>query len=196
MTIGAEFDTLLAAAQAGGEWAFAALYRDLNPKLLRYLSAHAPGAAEDVAAETWLGVARGLRSFTGGEGAFRSWFFTIAHRQLVQLWRDRGRRPSSPADPESFADLAAPDDPEAAGVAIVSAAEAARTIRAALSRDQADVVLLRVLAGLDADQVAEVLGKRPATVRVLQHRALRKLEGQFSPEPVTRRPPGAIAPVT
>ena len=185
MTLGAEFDTILAAAQAGGEWAFAALYRDLNPPLLRYLSAHAAGAAEDVAAETWLGVARGLRSFEGGEGAFRSWFFTIAHRQLIQHWRATGRRPSTPVEPESLFDRPGRDDPEGDSLATVSAAEAAKIIRAALSPDQAEIILLRILGGLDIDQIADILGKRPATVRVLQHRALRRLAGKFSLEAVT-----------
>jgi RNA polymerase sigma-70 factor (ECF subfamily) len=44
---------------------------------------------------------------------------------------------------------------------------------------------LRVVAGLDVDQVAEILGKRPGTVRVLQHKALRRLAGKFSVEALT-----------
>ena len=44
-----------------------------------------------------------------------------------------------------------------------------------LSPDQAEVILLRVLAGLDVGQVAKILGKRAGAVRVLQHRGLRKL---------------------
>jgi RNA polymerase sigma-70 factor (ECF subfamily) len=55
-----------------------------------------------------------------------------------------------------------------------------------LTPDQADVVLLRVLVGLDVEQVANVLGKRPATVRVLQHKALRRLAAHFSVEALTR----------
>jgi RNA polymerase sigma-70 factor, ECF subfamily len=38
------------------EHAFAVLYRDLQPSVLRYLRILAPGAAEDLAAETWLRV--------------------------------------------------------------------------------------------------------------------------------------------
>ena len=82
-------------------------------------------------------------------------------------------------------DGAASDDPEAAGVAAVSAQEAAAAISAALTPDQADVILLRLLAGLDVDQVARILGKRPGTVRVLQHKALRRLAGTFSIEALT-----------
>jgi RNA polymerase sigma-70 factor (ECF subfamily) len=45
-----------------------------------------------------------------------------------------------------------------------------------LPPDQADVIMLRVIAGLDTDRVAKALGKRPGTIRVLQHRGLRNLE--------------------
>ena len=48
-------------------------------------------------------------------------------------------------------------------------------VLAVLSPDQAEVVLLRVIGGLRVSQVAELLGKRPGTVRVLQHRGLRRL---------------------
>lgn len=180
MTVGGEFDAVLDAAKAGAEWAFSVLYRDLNPRLLRYLAAKAPSAAEDLAAETWLGAARRLHSFSGTETAFRAWLFTIAHRRLVQHWRDAGRRPSEPVAPGSLVHHAAADDPESEAVGRATAAAAARTVVRLLPPDQADVVLLRVLGGLDVAQVAELLGKRPGTVRVLQHKALRRLSVALS----------------
>ena len=83
--IGAEFPAVLAAAQDGSEAAFARLWQDANPVLLRYLRVGLPDCAEDVAAETWLQVVRGLAGFRGDEQAWRSWLFTIARR------RTRGR---------------------------------------------------------------------------------------------------------
>ena len=185
MSIGAEFDSVLTAAQAGGEWAFAALYRDLNPRLLRYFGAHATPVAEDLAAETWLGVATHIGAFRGDEDGFRGWLFTIARRRLVQHWRDTGRRPSIPVEPDTLADRAGADDPEAASLAAVSAQEAAAAIVAALSPEQAEVVLLRLVAGLSVDQVASILGKQAGTVRVLQHRALHRLAEKFPQEALT-----------
>jgi RNA polymerase sigma-70 factor (ECF subfamily) len=77
------FAAVLAGALGGDEQAFARLWRDLHPALLRYLQVVTPGAAEDVASETWLEVVRGLGQFTGDETGFRSWVFTIArHRAL------------------------------------------------------------------------------------------------------------------
>jgi RNA polymerase sigma-70 factor (ECF subfamily) len=50
--LGSSFPDLLAAAQGGDEQAFAVLWRDLQPALLRYLRVAAPEAAEDLAADT------------------------------------------------------------------------------------------------------------------------------------------------
>jgi RNA polymerase sigma-70 factor (ECF subfamily) len=185
MTISPDFDSVLAAAQAGAEWAFTLLYRDLNPRLLRYLGAQSPSIAEDIAADTWLAAARRLTAFEGSEVDFRAWLFTIAYRQLVQHWRKAARRRTDPVGPESFPERAAPDDPEAAGVSAMSAREAAAALAAALPPDQAQVVLLRVVAGLDVDHVASLLGKRAGTVRVLQHKAVRRLAERFSLELLT-----------
>ncbi len=52
---------------------------------------------------------------------------------------------------------------------------AALAVIGQLPHDQAEVVLLRVVAGLDVEQVARVVGKRPGAVRVLAHRGLRRL---------------------
>jgi RNA polymerase sigma-70 factor (ECF subfamily) len=184
--IGSDFDGVLRAAQAGGDWAFALLYRDLNPLLVRYFSARVPSAAEDLSAETWLAAAGQLRSFRGGELAFRAWLFTIGRRQMIQHWRYSARRPVDPVGPATLDNLMARSDPETEVLDGVSAQATVRAIAEALTPDQADVVLLRVLAGLDVDDVAAVLGKRPGTVRVLQHKALRRLAAHFSVEALTR----------
>jgi RNA polymerase sigma-70 factor (ECF subfamily) len=55
---------------------------------------------------------------------------------------------------------------------------------AALPREQGEVVALRVIAGLDAEHVGQILGKRPGNVRVLQHRALRRLAALLESEDV------------
>lgn len=189
MASGEAFETVLAAAQAGAEWAFAALYDDFNPRLLRYFLGRAPRAADDLAAETWLGAAGGLRTFVGDEPSFRSWLFTIAHRRLVDYWRDQatnaGGLPSGMGGLTSTRGEDLTQGPEEIVVGADSAQVAVRKIASILSPDQAEVILLRVVGGLDLEQVAEVLGKRPGTVRVLQHRALKKLAREMSLEDVT-----------
>ena len=91
--IGSEFAVLLAQAQGRDEEAFARLYRDAQPALLRYLRVVAPEAPEDMAGETWLQVAAGLAGFSGSELEFRAWLFTIARHRTVDAARARERRP-------------------------------------------------------------------------------------------------------
>ena len=57
-----------------------------------------------------------------------------------------------------------------------------------LRPDQADVVLLRIVADLSVEEVAVIVGKSAAAVRVTQHRALRRLAEQLRRSPVTPAP--------
>lgn len=183
--MGESFQSVLMAAQAGGDWAFAELYDQYNARLERYFAARASAAAQDLAAETWLGVARGLPKFRGDEAQFASWLFTIAHRRLADHWKDRKRAGGDPVGPDALAYYLSPDDTERSVLDSLAGRDAARRIAAALPADQAEIVLLRVVGGLEVEQVAEIVGRRPGTVRVLQHRALKKLAKEFSLEPVT-----------
>jgi RNA polymerase sigma-70 factor (ECF subfamily) len=172
--IGPSFEAVLAAAAGGDDAAFGILWRDLQPGLLRYLNAMAPGAGEDLASETWLRVVRGLDRFTGDERAFRAWVFTVARHRVVDRWRRRVRRHDEPVPLDALVDLPAADDPAGAAVDAISS-RAAVALITTLPPDQAEVVLLRVVAGLEVAEVAAITGKRPGNVRVLAHRALRRL---------------------
>lgn len=184
MSLDDRFATTLDAAQTGAEWALADLYRDLHPRVLRYLRAMEPAEAEDLASEAWLGVAEGLRRFEGDERAFRAWAFTIARRRLLDLRRQRSRRATAPTQAQRLEEHAATGNVEDEAMAALGA-EAALARIAALPPDQAEVVLLRVLGGLEVGEVARAMGKRPGTVRVLQHRALKRLAREIQREVVT-----------
>ena len=172
--IGPSFAAVLEAAAAGDEAAFGSILRDLQPRLLRYLDGMAPGAGEDLASETWLRVVPQLGRFSGDERAFRAWVFTVARHRAVDRWRRRARRRDDLVPADALADLPATDDPAGAAVDAISS-RAAVALIATLPPDQAEVVLLRVVAGLEVAEVAAITGKRPGNVRVLAHRALRRL---------------------
>lgn len=170
---GEAFASTLSAAQAGSSWALAALYRSLDPAVRRYLRAQLGPDGEDVASETWLSVAQSIATFEGDEDRFRAFVFTIANRRVVDHLRIRGRRPVlADVVPETIVEASSAEDEAFAGAL---GDEAARRIVACLPEDQARVVLLRVVAGLSVDEVAVLLDRRPATIRVMQHRALRRL---------------------
>jgi RNA polymerase sigma-70 factor, ECF subfamily len=172
--IGETFQAVLAAAQGGHEGAFSVLWRDANPALLRYLRVTAPEVAEDVAADTWVHVVRGLAGFRGDESAWRAWLFTTARRRVIDDARYRARRPVSPVAEMPLA--ATPLSPDTADVVLDRlSTSAAIALVAELPPLQAEVILLRVLAGLDNETTARLLGRSPGAVRVAAHRGLRRL---------------------
>jgi RNA polymerase sigma-70 factor (ECF subfamily) len=169
------FAMALAAAKAGEEWALTLLYRDTQPAVVRYLKAHAPGEEEDLASEVWIAVARQLEGFVGGPERFRGLVFTIARRRAIDASRRRSRRRTDAAADEVFAQRPGGDDPEGAVIDRLSGDEAVRRLFAILPAGQAEVVLLRVVSGMSVSGVAEVMGRRPGAISVVQHRALRRL---------------------
>jgi RNA polymerase sigma-70 factor (ECF subfamily) len=172
-----QFERVLAAAKTGAEWAITVLYREFGPGLLRYLRAQAPADGEDLASEVWINAAAGLGRFEGDEAAFRGWLFSIARRRLIDSRRREQRRRTmhSSLEPSGASDAL---DPETQAL-MASESEVALAHIATLSPDQAEVVLLRVVAGLDVEEVAAIVGKKAGAVRVLQHRALKRLSGRL-----------------
>ena len=84
------------------------LWHELQPRLLRYFKLIAPGAAEDLAAETWVAVLRAIDRFQGDEPAFRAWVFTIARHKARDWWRRAARKPSEDLPAIGLAEPPAP----------------------------------------------------------------------------------------
>lgn len=127
---------------------------------------------DDVAAETWLQVIRDLPRFRGSAGDFRAWLFTIARHRAIDQARARSARPVT-LMAEVVDGPAAPSAERSAMEEIST--DAALRLVATLPPEQAEMVMLRVVAGLDVAVVAQIIGKKPGTVRVGVHRALRTL---------------------
>ena len=175
----------LALARNGDERGFVHLYRAIQPALLRYLRVSSPDTAEDVGGEVWLHVVRDLAKFNGDVDAFRGWVFTIARHRAVDQGRARAARPSVPvADVDPGTRVPSAEDV----VVEYDATQRALALVATLPPDQAEMVMLRVVAGLDVDAVAAIVGKKPGTVRVAVHRALKTLRDRApGPDPRTPR---------
>lgn len=170
------FDDVLVAARAGDERAVAILYRQVHPGLARYLRARHPRQAEDLEAEVWLAVAERLHRFQGDGPAFRGWVFAIARKRLADTFRREARRRTDPVPADTLDGVDHTADPARLVLDRLDGDAAAAFVLAHLPPAQAEVVLLRVLADLDVEAVATLLGRRPGTIRVMQHRALRRLE--------------------
>lgn len=167
-----DLERALARAQSGDEAGFLELWRQLQPRLLRFLRVLNCDDADDIASETWLQVVRDLPRFRGGEEDFRRWLFTVGRHRAIDHARARQRRPSTPV---SHLPSIADDDLVEDQVLHALSAQTAVKLLAVLPADQAEAVALRVLAGLDTAAVAGILNKSPGAVRVALHRGLRSL---------------------
>jgi RNA polymerase sigma-70 factor (ECF subfamily) len=179
--IGEDFAAVLTAAQHGDEAAFGVLWHDGQPALLRYLRVIAPDVAEDIASETWTQVVRGLTRFRGNEQNWRAWLFTTARRRVIDQTRQLMRRPATSL--EALPDLVLTElpglrSPDAADLALENLdTRAAIAVIACLPPLQAEVIMLRVVAGL---------GRSPGAIRVAAHRGLRRLAGVLAEARVTQ----------
>ena len=176
-----DFASVLSAAASGDELAFARLWRDVHPALLRYLRVltRDETVAEDVAAEVWVDVTRRLGSFSGDESAFRGWLFTLARRRAIDVWRAAQRARVHLTGDDADLDRAGVQDTAGSALERMTTQQALALI-ATLPMDQAEAITLRVIAGLDVKDVARLLGKRPGAVRVAAHRGLRTLAARLS----------------
>lgn len=184
MPSGQDFGAVVEAAARGEHEALTNLFRAYQPMLLRYLRSQQADVADDVASEVWIAAARRLHAFSGDESGFRRWLFTIARRRLIESRRKQARQRSDAAPPDELDGLepgwqSERVDPATLVVDQISAQQALEAVVADLTPDQADVVLLRVVAGFDVAEVATVMDRTPESVRVLCHRALRRLRARF-----------------
>jgi len=189
-----DFGGTLQGAQRGDEEAFARLWREFHPGLLRYLRIKASPAAEDLAADIWIRVVRALPTFEGDEQGFRGWLYTTARNRLTDWYRS-GERRIDAIEHASLVIMPSATDVEAE-VAEHSATDRAVALIAELPPDQAEAVMLRIVVGMDVARVAELMGRTPGSVRVLCHRGLKRLErrlveaGAAEPLPVASVPSG------
>ena len=169
-----DFRGTLQGAQRGDEEAFARLWREFQPGLLRYLRIKAAPVAEDLAADIWVRVLRALPGFDGDEQGFRGWLYTTARNRLTDWYRSGERR----IDAIEHASLVVL--PSAANVEDEvdehSSTDRAVALIGGLPPDQAEAVMLRIVVGMDVARVADIMGRTPGSVRVLCHRGLKRLE--------------------
>jgi RNA polymerase sigma-70 factor (ECF subfamily) len=182
--IGPDFDSVLGAAQSGAPWALERLYRLLSPVVLGYLRIQGAADPEDLANEVFLGVFQRIGAFAGDEDKFRSWVFTIAHSRLVDDRRRAARRPQIAQDTTDVRVERPGGDSEQDALERLSR-NRVQALCESLVADQRDVLLLRLMAGLTVEAIAEALGKSEGAVKALQRRGLANLRKVLERDPVS-----------
>jgi RNA polymerase sigma-70 factor (ECF subfamily) len=163
-------------AQAVGE-----IYDRYHERIFRYLWARLSekSLAEDLTAEVFMRMITHLDHFRSPrelppETAFQSWMYRIAHNLLVDHYRKESRRQDS--NLEQVEHLGEKQDSLAAAVEQSLLFDQVLEMLHKLSQEYQDVLILRFMVGMPVQEVAHVLGKSPAAVKIAQHRGLQKLQ--------------------
>ncbi|MDP8938664.1 MAG: RNA polymerase sigma factor [Actinomycetota bacterium] len=183
VVFGQSFDSVLAAARAGGGWAFSRLYEGLAPAVAGYLAVQGAAEPEDLTSEVFQRAFARITSFSGDEARFRSWVFTIAHNLVVDDRRRRGRRPVTTSAAPDVADVPGGDVEDDALRRLSE--ERVRRLCDLLVPDQRDVLLLRLVAGMTLEETATATGRSTGAVKALQHRAVAALRRHLEREGVS-----------
>jgi RNA polymerase sigma-70 factor, ECF subfamily len=177
-------DAAIERARAGDAAGFDALFRELAGSVAGYLRARRVSDPEGITNDVFLRAFRSIQTFKGDAARFRSWLFTIAHNAALDDLRRRRRRaeetPLSRAREESGGDVEAE-------VMARLAHDRVHALLGALSADQRDVLVLRIVGDLSVEQVAAVLGKSYEAVRALQRRGLASVLRAISSQEAVRR---------
>lgn len=157
-----DFDQLVEEAVRGSDSAFTLLWRNFQPRMVRYLAMFT-NEPEDLCSEVWIKIATSIKSFQGDSNAFKGWIYTIARNAATDLARKKQRSGISVELNES--------DWIGENSTMVEVLDLVKR----LPQEYAEIIMLRVVADLDASEVAEIVGKTQGNVRVLTHRGLKQL---------------------
>jgi RNA polymerase sigma-70 factor (ECF subfamily) len=165
-------------AISGQPEAIESLLVQVRPMVVRYCRARLGRisgqyhVADDVAQEVCIAVLSALPRYRDMGRPFASFVFGIASHKVADAVRTATR---SAVPTEDLPD--GPDEhpgPEEMAVAYIEA-QRARELLARLPGHLRELIVLRVVAGLTAEETGNVLGMSAGAVRVAQHRALARL---------------------
>ncbi|EJZ11789.1 sigma-70 family RNA polymerase sigma factor [Mycolicibacterium vaccae] len=185
MTISGErLDGVVAEAVAGDRDALREVLETIRPLVVRYCRARVGTAersglsADDVAQEVCLAAITALPRYRDQGRPFLAFVYGIAAHKVADAHRAAGRNKSDPMEvvPERFAGEAGPEQ-----LAIDSEASArmAKLLKV-LPEKQREILILRVVVGMSAEETADAVGSTAGAVRVAQHRALARLKSELT----------------
>lgn len=159
-------DAELVEAARSDPGVFDALYRRHVASVFRYVRSRVDSVdtAEDLTSSVFADVLAGLPGYRE-QGRFGAWLFTIARRQVQDLYRDRARQQAAHGDDVLVAE-------EGASVEDIQSLQAAMAI---LTDDRREALELRFFAGLAVREVALVMGRGESAAKMLIHRGLAQL---------------------
>lgn len=172
----------------GDPQAVGAVLAHIRPMVVRYCRARlgrvdrSSVSADDVAQEVCLAVLTALPGYRVQGRPFLAFVYGIASHKVIDAHRAATRNRSEPvADIPDAMEVA--DGPEQRALRIELSSEMGKLLDT-LPEKQREILVLRVVVGLSAEETAEAVGSTPGAVRVAQHRALARLRKSMPEEEV------------
>ncbi|WP_184987649.1 sigma-70 family RNA polymerase sigma factor [Sphaerisporangium rubeum] len=178
---------LTSLAVQGDRSAIESLLGRLRPMVVRYCRARLGRVsghyhiADDVAQEVCIAVLAALPRYRDMGRPFASFVFGIASHKVADALRSSVRSAVPTQDLPDGPDQG--PGPEETVVRYIEA-EHARALLSRLPDNQRELIILRVVSGLSAEETGNVLGMSPGAVRVAQHRALARLRAMAELESI------------
>jgi RNA polymerase sigma-70 factor, ECF subfamily len=176
-------DEVVVQAVAGDREALGKVLGIIRPIIVRYCRARIGSAersglsADDVAQEVCLAAITALPRYKDQGRPFLAFVYGIAAHKVADAHRAAGRNKADATD--SLPDRASSDlGPEQMAIDSESAARMDRLL-ATLPEKQREIIILRVVVGMSAEETAEAVGSTAGAVRVAQHRAIAKLKAEI-----------------
>jgi len=182
----AGINVLISAAVGGDPSATARLIASIQPMVVRYCRARVGrqersyASADDVAQEVCIAVLTALPSYRDQGRPFLAFVYGIAAHKVADAHRSAARNRAEPV-PEipDMSDLdGGPEQHAMRG----ELSERMARLLGTLPGKQREILVLRVVVGLTAEETADAVGSTPGAVRVAQHRALTKLRKALAAE--------------
>ena len=181
---GERLDAVVAEAVAGNRDALREVLEIIRPIVVRYCRARVGAtersglSADDVAQEVCLAAITALPRYKDQGRPFLAFVYGIAAHKVADAHRAAARNRAEPTDvvPER---LSMEAGPEQMAIDSESAAQMNRLL-AVLPEKQREILILRVVVGMSAEETAEAVGSTAGAVRVAQHRALARLKAEIT----------------
>jgi RNA polymerase sigma-70 factor (ECF subfamily) len=181
---GERLDAVVAEAVAGNRDALREVLEIIRPIVVRYCRARVGTtersglSADDVAQEVCLAAITALPRYKDQGRPFLAFVYGIAAHKVADAHRAAARNRSDPTDvvPERYSLEAGPEQ-----MALDSESAARMNkLLSVLPEKQREILILRIVVGMSAEETAEAVGSTPGAVRVAQHRALARLKNEIT----------------
>ena len=170
---------LLERAREDDSQALAEIYDRYAESIYRYLYRYVGDAAqaEDLTSEVFLKLLQVLNTPRAPGDHLQGWLYRVAHNQAMDWFRRQKKNVSASLEdrPDGHPELVAVDDSPLISLERRQSQQQLREAIRQLTTDQQRVILLRFGEGLKCRQVAELMGKSEGAIKILQHRAIKRL---------------------